>query len=98
MEKPFKNLTQNQLKVNLIKIQNPAGSADWIKHSVVDDGVHGEGHAVRGENLLRRDLKHSGPGVNPANLEKNKSRILSANYARRIIFSHKILFSRLIYV
>ena len=53
---------------NLIEIKDPAGSADWIKHSVVDDGIHGEGHAVRGENLLRRNLKHAGPCVNPANL------------------------------
>ena len=68
MEKPYKNLTQNQLKVNLIKIQNPAGSADWIKHSVVDDGVHGEGHTVRGEDLLRRDLVHACAGVDTTDL------------------------------
>ena len=64
---------------NLIKIQNSAGSAHWIKNSVVDDGVHGEGHAVRGENLLWRDLKHAGPRVNPANLEKKYQEVCLKN-------------------
>ena len=35
-----------------------AGRSDGVEDSVVDDGVHGEGHAVRGEDLLRRHLEH----------------------------------------
>ena len=48
-----------------------AGGSDGVKHAVVDDCVHGERHTVRGENLLWRDLKHTSPRVNPANLGTN---------------------------
>ena len=40
-----------------------AGGSDGVEDSVVDDGVHGEGHAVRGEDVLGRHLEHLSPGV-----------------------------------
>ena len=45
-----------------------AGCPDRVEDSVVDDGVHGEGDAVRGEDLLGRNLKHSSSGVDTTNL------------------------------
>ena len=45
-----------------------AGGSDGVEDSVVDDGVHGEGHAVRGEDLLRRDLVHARAGVDTTDL------------------------------
>ena len=47
-----------------------AGCPDRVEYSVVDDGVHGEGDAVRGEDLLGRNLKHSSSGVDTTNLNK----------------------------
>ena len=55
----------------LIKVQDPAGRPDRVEDSVVDDGVHGEGDAVRGEDLLGRNLKNSSSGVDTTNLENN---------------------------
>ena len=52
----------------LIEVQDPAGGPDRVEDSVVDDGVHGEGHAVRGEDLLRRDLVHACAGVDTTDL------------------------------
>ena len=40
-----------------------AGRSDRVEHPVVDDGVHCEGHAVRGEDVLGRHLEHLSPGV-----------------------------------
>ena len=56
------------LFIYLIEVQHPAGRSDRVEDSVVDDGIHCEGHAVRGEDLLGRNLKHSSPGVDPTNL------------------------------
>ena len=47
----------------LIKVQDPAGRPDRVEDSVVDDGVHGEGDAVRGKDLLGRNLEDLSPGV-----------------------------------
>ena len=54
---------------DLVEVQDPASGSDWVKDLVVDDGVDGEGHAVRGKDLLRRNLIHSSPGVNPPYLK-----------------------------
>ena len=45
-----------------------AGRSDGVEDSVVDDGVHGEGHAVRGEDLLWRNLVHARAGVDTTDL------------------------------
>ena len=58
------------LQSYLIKIQDPASGPDGVKHTVVDDSVHGERHAVRGENLLGRDFIDTGPCVDTTNLEQ----------------------------
>ena len=43
---------------NHIVILKLAGRPNWVEDSVVDDGVHGESDAVRGEDLLGRNLIH----------------------------------------
>ena len=48
----------------LVIIHGPRGSLDWIKDSVVDHRVHREGHRVRGQDLLRRNLEHFCPDIN----------------------------------
>ena len=58
------------LQSYLIKIQDPTGGPHRVKHAVVDDSVHGERHAVRGENLLGRDFIDTGPCVDTTNLEQ----------------------------
>ena len=45
-----------------------AGCPDRVEDSVVDDGVHGEGDAVRGEDMLWRNLEDLSPGVDPLDL------------------------------
>ena len=45
-----------------------AGRPDRVEDSVVDDGVHGEGDAVRGEDVLGRNLEDLSPGVDPLDL------------------------------
>ena len=55
----------------LIEVQDPAGGPDRVEDSVVDDRVHGERHAVRGEDLLGRNLVHPSSGVDTTNLENN---------------------------
>ena len=45
-----------------------AGRSDGVEDSVVDDGVHGESDAVRGEDLLGRNLIHSSSRVDTTNL------------------------------
>ena len=52
----------------LIEVQDPAGRPDRVEDSVVDDGVHGESDAVRGEDLLGRNLIHSSSRVDTTNL------------------------------
>ena len=52
----------------LIEVQDPAGGPDRVEDSVVDDRVHGERHAVRGEDLLGRNLEDLGPGVDSLDL------------------------------
>ena len=47
-----------------------AGGSDGVKHAVVDDCIHGERHAVRGENLLGWDLIDTGSCVDTTNLEQ----------------------------
>ena len=59
------------LSIYLIKVQHPAGRSDGVEDSVVDDGVHGESDAVRGEDLLGRNLIHSSSGVDTTNLQMN---------------------------
>ena len=48
-----------------------AGGPDRVEDSVVDDRVHGERHAVRGEDLLGRNLVDPSSGVDTTNLENN---------------------------
>ena len=48
---------------NLVVIHSYDSCLDWVEHPVVDHGVHGEGHRVRGQDLLTRDLEHLGPDV-----------------------------------
>ena len=45
-----------------------AGCPDRVEYSVVDDGVHGEGDAVCGEDVLGRNLEDLRPGVDPLDL------------------------------
>ena len=52
----------------LIEVQDPAGRPDRVEDSVVDDGVHGESDAVRGEDVLGRNLEDLGPGVDLLNM------------------------------
>ena len=52
----------------LIEVQDPTGGPDRVEDSVVDDGVHGESDAVRGEDLLGRNLIHSSSRVDTTNL------------------------------
>ena len=52
----------------LIEVQDSAGRPDRVEDSVVDDGVYGERDAVRGEDVLGRNLEDLSPGVDPLNL------------------------------
>ena len=53
---------------NHIVILKLAGRPNWVEDSVVDDGVHGESDAVRGEDVLGRNLEDLGPGVDLLNM------------------------------
>ena len=66
-----KKYFQEEIFFYLIEVQDPAGRPDRVEDSVVDDSVHGEGDAVRGEDLLGRNLIHSSSGVDTTNLQMN---------------------------
>ena len=53
----------------LVIIKKSAGSTHRVKHSVVDNSIHSQCDRVRGEDLLGRNLIHSGAGVNTADLK-----------------------------
>ena len=50
-------------KHNLVVIHVCNNCLDRVENPVVDHGIHSEGHRVRGEDLLTRDLEHLGPDV-----------------------------------
>ena len=50
-------------KNHLVIIHCANSCLDGVENPVVNHGVHGEGHRVRGEDLLTRDLEHLGPNV-----------------------------------
>ena len=55
-----------------------------VEHFEVDHGVHGDGHAVLGEDLLRRDVECDRPqvnldaGLNAVHIKRNDERQFGA--------------------
>ena len=57
------------MSTHLVIIQQSAGSTHRVKDSVVDNSINSQGHRVRGEDLLGRNLIHFRAGVNTTDLK-----------------------------
>ena len=57
-----------ELELYLVVVHGANSGLDWVENPVVDHGIYGEGHRVRCEDLLTRDLEHLGSDVDDHNI------------------------------